>query len=151
MPPTQSDPISPSSARERFTVPPNPEFVQATNFCYINHELNDHGFRDTEWCVGSIFLINDAGCGLAVVLPKADVVKLGAIPKGTKEGDAFRAEQAENMQVCALSAATEFSGQLVVPISFAYQMLADMLKEYVGEEVPKAGLDFLRGPPLSEN
>lgn len=151
---TQEDPTlqqDPSNSMSGYTVPPVPVFVKAEHFYFIEHDLGELDFRDKEWCVGSVFLTEKDNIGLAVVIAKEEVVKLGALSGDTPEGKALRKEQSEQMKVIALTAASEFSGQLVVPVNFAYSLLSDLLRESLGQTEEDSEAGVMNAPPLSEN
>ena len=147
-PTLQQDPTSPMNS---YTVPPEPVFVKAEHFYFIEHDLGDRTFRDKEWCVGSVFLTEKDNIGLAVVIAKEEVVKLGALSKDTPDGKDLREEQAEQMRLIALTAASEFSGRLVVPVDFAYHLLSDLLREFLNEPKEDSEAEETDAPPFSEN
>ena len=146
---TQQDP--PSDAMKGYTVPPVPVFVKAEHFYFIEHDMGELDFRDKEWCVGSVFLTEKDNIGLAVVIAKEEVMKLGALSKDTPEGKDLREEQAEQMKLIALTAASEFSGRLVVPVDFAYHLLSDLLREFLNEHKEDSEAEETDAPPFSEN
>ena len=123
----------PSREHFDYSVPPDPQFLPVESFFYLDVADSDATLRETPMVVGTMFTSEELGLGFAVVIPKDLVIKLGELGSHTDEGRALRLQYADALKVLTLSAASEFCGQIVVPIDFAYTTLAQILGETADE------------------